>query len=301
MHGFLNINKPQAMTSFDVIRKLKKALPRKHKLGHLGTLDPMAEGVLPVAVGQGTKIIPFVEDETKEYIATMTLGASSDTQDAWGVITYSTPRKVEPAQIEKVLALFRGKSRQVPPMYSAVHHEGKRLYELARQGLEVERKAREIEIFELELLNADWERELPQLSLWVSCSRGTYIRTLCHDIGQELGCGAYLSSLCRNRSGCFKIEEAVSLEYILEKRENLSQALLPLDYPLNNLPLISLKSAELPDVINGRQISRTGKLASPRVRLYTPEGQLLAIAEVNNYNEDEDTVFQPCRVFKINE
>ncbi len=298
MHGFLNINKPQAITSFDVIRKLKKALPRKYKLGHLGTLDPMAEGVLPVAVGQGTKIIPFVEDETKEYIVTMTLGASSDTQDAWGAITYSM-RKVEPAQIERVLALFRGKSRQVPPMYSAVHHEGKRLYELARQGLEVERKAREIEIFELELLNADWERELPQLSLRVSCSRGTYIRTLCHDIGLELGCGAFLSSLCRSRSGCFKIEEAVSLEYILEKRENMSQALLPLDYPLNNLPVISLESAELPAIINGRQISRTGKLASPRVRLYTPEGQLLAIAKVNNYNED--TVFQPCRVFKINE
>ena len=108
-------------------------MPRKHKLGHLGTLDPMAEGVLPVAVGQGTKIIPFVEDETKEYIATMTLGASSDTQDAWGVITYSTPRKVEPPN-RKVLALFRGKSRQVPPMYSAVHHEGKRLYELAARS-----------------------------------------------------------------------------------------------------------------------------------------------------------------------
>ena len=184
-------------------------------------------------------------------------------------------------------------------MYSAVHHEGKRLYELARQGLEVERKAREIEIFELEMLNADWEQELPQLSLWVSCSRGTYIRTLCHDIGQELGCGAYLSSLRRSRSGCFKIEEAVSLDYIIEKRENLSRALLPLDYPVNNLPLISLKSAELPAIINGRQISRTGKLTGPRVRLYTPEGQLLAIAEANNYNED--TVLQPCRVFKINE
>ncbi|HBK53113.1 MAG TPA: tRNA pseudouridine(55) synthase TruB [Syntrophomonas wolfei] len=298
MHGFLNINKPQAITSFDVIRKLKKALPRKYKLGHLCTLDPMAEGVLPVAVGQGTKIIPFVEDETKEYIVTMTLGASSDTQDAWGAITYSM-RKVEPAQIERVLALFRGKSRQVPPMYSAVHHEGKRLYELARQGLEVERKAREIEIFALELLNADWERELPQLSLRVSCSRGTYIRTLCHDIGQELACGAFLSSLCRSRSGCFKIEEAVSLDYLLEKRENLSRSLLPLDYPLNNLPLISLKNTELPAIINGRKISRTGKLASPRVRLYTPEGQLLAIAEANNYNED--TVLQPCRVFKIGE
>ena len=298
MHGFLNINKPQAITSFDVIRKLKKALPRKYKLGHLGTLDPMAEGVLPVAVGQGTKIIPFVEDETKEYIVTMTLGASSDTQDAWGAITYSM-RKVEPAQIERVLALFRGKSRQVPPMYSAVHHEGKRLYELARQGLEVERKAREIEIFALELLNADWERELPQLSLRVSCSRGTYIRTLCHDIGQELACGAFLSSLCRSRSGCFKIEEAVSLDYLLEKRENLSRSLLPLDYPLNNLPLISLKNTELPAIINGRKISRTGKLASPRVRLYTPEGQLLAIAEANNYNEY--TVLQPCRVFKIGE
>ncbi|MDD2510015.1 MAG: tRNA pseudouridine(55) synthase TruB [Syntrophomonas sp.] len=299
MDGFLNINKSQGMTSFDVIRKLKRSLPRKYKLGHLGTLDPMAEGVLPVAIGQGTRIIAFVEDETKEYLATMTLGALSDTQDAWGEITYSSKRKVEPGQVEKVLALFRGKSRQIPPMYSAVHHEGKRLYELARQGLEVERKAREIEIFELELLDSYWEREFPQLCLRVSCSRGTYIRTLCHDIGQELGTGAYLSSLCRSRSACFKIEGAISLDYILEKPENLSQALLPMDYPLKNMPLISVRTEEMSAIINGNQISRTAKMLFPRVRLYSPEGQLLAIAKTKNYSDK--TVFEPCRVFKIGE
>ncbi len=298
MHGFLNINKPKAMTSFDVIRKIKKIMPRKHKLGHLGTLDPMAEGVLPVAVGQGTKIIPFIEDETKEYIASMVLGASSDTQDAWGEIIYHGQQvKIGPNQLQEVLAKFRGKSQQIPPMYSAVHHKGQRLYDLARQGLEVEREAREIAIYALELLNIDRAGELPRLTLRVNCSRGTYIRTLCHDIGQELACGAYLSSLVRTRSGCFKLEETIRLENLFNKQDNLEAALLPLDYPLDNLPMVELEDTEVRSIINGRPLNRTERLVSPgRARLYAAEGQLLAIAEVDYY--DGGTILRPCRLFK---
>lgn len=215
MHGFLNINKPQGLISFDVIRKLKKVFPRKTKLGHLGTLDPMAQGVLPIAIGEATKIIPYTEDENKEYIATMVLGGSSDTQDAWGQISYRPEVNVDLNNLKSIMLAYQGNIKQIPPMFSAVHHEGQRLYDLARQGIKVERTEREACIEEIELIKSDLELEYPQITFRVVCSRGTYIRTLCHDIGEKLGTGAFLSALLRSRAGTFKIEDAIRLDDIL--------------------------------------------------------------------------------------
>ncbi|HPT70087.1 MAG TPA: tRNA pseudouridine(55) synthase TruB, partial [Syntrophomonas sp.] len=181
MHGFLNINKDPGMTSFDVLKKIKKIIP-KTKLGHLGTLDPMAAGVLPVAMGHATRLIEYIEDSDKTYHARMTLGGVSDTQDAWGNIERTGCSSYRSEDLLKILTEFTGTIKQIPPMYSAVHHQGQRLYELARQGLEVERIAREIEIKSLQMLRSGEDTEgNPTIELVIKCSKGTYIRTICHD------------------------------------------------------------------------------------------------------------------------
>ena len=147
LHGFLNINKSEGMTSYDVIRKIKPLLPRKTKIGHLGTLDPMASGVLPLALGNATRIIPFIKNENKTYVATMTLGAVSDTLDAWGQVSYTGQTRFQEKDLRNILKEFTGNIKQLPPMYSAVHHQGQRLYELARQGISVEREEREVVVY----------------------------------------------------------------------------------------------------------------------------------------------------------
>ena len=188
------------MTSFDVIRRLKRIFPRI-KMGHTGTLDPMATGVLPVALGQATKIIEYLENVDKVYRASMVLGAVSDTQDAWGKIEYTGAKSIDAKQVPGVLEKFVGTIEQIPPMYSALHYQGQRLYDLARQGIEVERPPRSIHIKRLDLLEQTINEDgFPELHLEVECSKGTYIRTLCYDIGQELGTGAYMSALLRVRS-----------------------------------------------------------------------------------------------------
>ncbi|MDD4802974.1 MAG: tRNA pseudouridine(55) synthase TruB, partial [Syntrophomonas sp.] len=189
MDGFININKSAGMTSFDVIKKLKKVFP-KTKLGHLGTLDPMAQGVLPVAIGYATRVIEYVSEKNKVYRATMILGGISDTQDAWGKIIYQNYIDFNADRLMPILNSFTGRIRQTPPMYSAIHYKGNRLYDLARQGITVDRESREIEIEYIKLLNLDIDAEnRPEIKLEVGCSQGTYIRTLCHDIGAELGTG----------------------------------------------------------------------------------------------------------------
>ncbi|MCX5780784.1 MAG: tRNA pseudouridine(55) synthase TruB, partial [Firmicutes bacterium] len=205
MDGFINVNKSPGMTSFMVIKKLKKIFPGS-KLGHLGTLDPMAQGVLPVAIGFATRLIEYVSETDKVYRATMTLGGISDTQDAWGNIVYKSDVYFDAQELPAILARYTGTIGQIPPMYSAVHYQGARLYELARQGITVDREAREIEIDYIRLLSTDRDEDgRPRIDLEVGCSKGTYIRTLCHDIGIELGSGAYLSALTRIRAGAFSL------------------------------------------------------------------------------------------------
>ncbi|MGI6421937.1 MAG: tRNA pseudouridine(55) synthase TruB [Syntrophomonadaceae bacterium] len=296
MDGFLNINKPEGISSYDVIRNLKKIIPRSSKLGHLGTLDPWASGVLPVAVGRATRVIQYLEDERKLYIAEMVLGAISDTEDSHGNISYTGTCLYQEERLLDILASLQGRIEQIPPMYSALHHQGKRLYQLARQGITVERKPRKIEIYSIQLLSQKLENHLPRLTIEVSCSRGTYIRSLCRDIGEKLGTGAYMSRLIRKGSGVFKIEDSTALKEIMDNPHNLEGIIYPLDYPLQNIPALKLYTAEQDiDIINGKSLKWDEALSSGLARVYSSMGNLLALAQIKEQNGM--LLIQPKTVF----
>lgn len=294
MQGFFNIDKPAGLTSFDVVRRLKKTLPRGIKLGHLGTLDPMAEGVLPVAVGQATRLIPYLGEEHKTYRAKVSFGAVSDTQDAQGQIEYRMRSAFSREELIKVMTSFTGVIPQVPPMFSAVHHQGKRLYELARDGIEVPREARTITIYRLEMEELVWAGDYLQADLLVECSRGTYIRTLAHDIGQVMGTGAFLSALVRVASGVFQLEQAVSLSRLCEGSP--SDFLLPLDYPLGHLAAVCLQDeSQVLSVMNGQSLFWPNRLPEGDLRIYSMEGRLIALGRSQG---EEGTTLKPMRVLK---
>jgi tRNA pseudouridine55 synthase len=207
MNGIFNIDKPSGPTSFDIVSKVRK-LSGERRVGHAGTLDPTATGVLPVCLGQGTRVIEFLVDTTKSYRAVIELGVATDTYDAAGVVTLQSDSSgVSRAQLDSELASFSGSIEQVPPLYSALKHQGKPLYELARAGIIVEMKSRPVTIHSLELV--DWQP--PLVTVEVVCGKGTYIRSLAHDLGQNLGCGAHLKNLVRLRCGPFDIKDAVSI------------------------------------------------------------------------------------------
>lgn len=206
--GILNIDKPPGMTSMDVVRRVKRAI-RQKRVGHGGTLDPIATGVIAICLGQATRMMDYLIEGTKEYRGMVELGVETDTYDNVGEVTATgDASSVTVQDVETALKAFRGTIRQVPPMYSALKRHGKRLYELARAGIEVERVARRIEVLGIELL--DWTP--PVVELKVTCGRGFYMRSLAHDLGQALGCGGHLKSLVRLRSGPFKVSEAMTLE-----------------------------------------------------------------------------------------
>lgn len=208
MNGFIVIDKPSGLTSHDVVNMIRRTTGQK-KVGHTGTLDPFATGVLPVALGEATKAIPFLDEVRKEYRAVMKLGETTDTQDCTGnVIDRNDWRDITTDSLRKVINRFNGRLRQLPPMFSALKHNGVPLYKLARRGDEVARKTRDIEVFSLVVDMV----ELPEVAFTVSCTRGTYVRTLAHDIGSELGCGAHLTQLQRLASGNFHLSEALSPE-----------------------------------------------------------------------------------------
>ncbi len=209
MEGFININKPSGITSYDVIRFIKKVFHPKEKLGHTGTLDPLASGVLVICIGSATKKARFFLDMYKEYIATMKLGKITDTDDIDGNVIETRPvGNITFEDVQKVVMIFKGMIQQVPPVVSALKWKGKKLYDLYREGNPVMLKAREVNIKEIEMLVC----EIPDITIRVICSRGTYIRALCRDIGEKLGCGATQSRLLRTRVGNFKIEDSISLE-----------------------------------------------------------------------------------------
>lgn len=266
-------------------------MPRKHKIGHLGTLDPMAIGVLPVALGQANKFLQYINDQRKEYLATFFLGARSDTQDIWGSVESTGSISFDFEHLESVLQSFRGTTWQIPPMYSAVHHQGKRLYELARQGIVVERPAREIEIDHLQLVKVEESVPWPQITIKVVCSPGTYIRTLGHDIGEELGTGAVLNHLVRIRSGPFNIKEAVSMEQLPD--QELGPYLLPPDFPLRNLPEVSIPEQAESSWRNGRAIEVNHEPLAGRVRVYSAAGRFLGVAE---FGKSSGSWLQPLRL-----
>ncbi|MBQ5442226.1 MAG: tRNA pseudouridine(55) synthase TruB [Oscillospiraceae bacterium] len=215
--GIIIINKPAGWTSMDVCAKLRGIFHEK-RVGHAGTLDPMATGVLPVFVGQATKAVSFAESGEKEYLARLRLGLTTDTQDTTGTVLSELPVTVTEEDLRAVLPRFTGEIEQIPPMYSAVKVQGRKLYELARKGAEVERKPRAVTIFSLELLGQTGKNEY---ALRIRCSKGTYIRTLCHDIGAVLGCGGAMSALERTMAAGFTLSEAVTLEQVQAQKETL--------------------------------------------------------------------------------
>ncbi len=298
-HGFLNINKPQGITSFEVVKRVRRFFPGQ-KVGHLGTLDPLAEGVLPLAVGKATRLVEFLVDLRKSYRAEMILGAVSDTQDAWGNLTViANDLELTLADIEKTLEFFRGEILQVPPMYSAVNYQGRRLYELARQGIEVVRKPRPVTVYSLQAVKADLAKPPYRVVLNVVCSKGTYIRTLCHDIGEKLGCGAYLARLVRLFSGPFTLEQSVKLEDI--ERQLAAQdysAFLPLDFPFASVPKIVLENEQ--DVIrlkngNNIHISLPNGSATCPILVYDLSLEPIAVGRLEDKGET-GSVLRPLRV-----
>lgn len=275
--GIIPIDKPEGWTSQDVASKLRGVFKTK-RVGHGGTLDPMATGVLPVFVGRATRAVEFFEHATKEYIATLRLGVLTDTEDITGTVLEQRPVKVTAQDVEAALEHFRGRQMQVPPMYSAVKIGGQKLYELARKGQTVERQPREIEIFTLELLDS----RKTEYDLRVICSKGTYIRTLCKDIGIYLGCGGTMAALRRSRAGDYTIEKAVPLGQLLDmaqRGENVEKLLLPIDSMFMSHPSLSLTPNQQKVCRNGGSFSVS--LPEGTYRLYGGE-EFLALGKCHN-------------------
>lgn len=270
-NGILIIDKPADWTSMDVCAKLRGIL-KERRIGHGGTLDPMATGVLPVFVGQATRAVEFAENGEKEYVAGLRLGLTTDTQDSTGQVLETCPVSVDRGELEAILPRFTGPLEQIPPMYSAVKIGGQKLYELARKGREVERKPRPITIFSLEVL----EQTSPtDYVLRVRCSKGTYVRTLCHDIGQALGCGGCMSSLRRTMAAGFTLDQAVTLDQAQEQGEAL---LLPTDSLFSHYPIFLLKSERAEKrVRNGNPLS-VSSLTDGTYRVYSQQGDFLCLS-----------------------
>jgi len=251
INGVINVYKEKGFTSHDVVAKLRGILKQK-KIGHTGTLDPDAVGVLPVCLGNATKLCDMLTDKDKEYQAEILFGKVTDTQDISGKVIENSDKEITLKEVKSALQSFVGKQMQIPPMYSAIKVNGKKLYELARQGVEVKRQAREVTFYEIELLDFSY----PKASIRVRCSKGTYIRTLCHDLGQKLGCGACMFSLVRLQVERFSIKEAYTLAEIEEfvKKEKLKELLWPVDTMFFKYPTVQVKKEIDSMLYNGNRL-----------------------------------------------
>lgn len=294
-NGILNINKPEGWTSQDVVAKLRGRLHIR-RVGHTGTLDPMATGVLPVCFGKATRIIEYYDDDFKTYEAEMKLGMMTDTLDITGTVLETKPVDVSEEDVIQTIDSFRGWITQIPPKYSALKVNGKPLYKYAREGVEVEIKSRKIYVEDIQPVEVNLGEN--RILFRVTCSKGTYIRTICDDIGKKLGCGGTMTALRRTQSGCFRVEDARTLPEILEMTdEELERCVIPMDETLVHLGRIELKSMEsVPFYYNGREIDTgyVNVLASPAVpeamqeesrlgdkyRVYDPEGKFLGISSL---------------------
>ena len=271
--GILIIDKPADWTSMDVCAKLRGILGER-RIGHSGTLDPMATGVLPVFVGQATRAVEFAESGQKEYIAGLRLGLVTDTQDTSGRTLSTSPAAFTKEQVEAVLPTFTGEIAQIPPMYSAIKKDGKKLYELARAGKEVERKPRPVTIYALEILGQEGP---DRFTLRIRCSKGTYVRTLCHDIGALLGCGGCMSSLRRTMAAGYTLPQAVTLEQAAEGGEAL---LLPLDSLFLDIPAYTIPTQrQEARCRNGNPLPAAG-LQPGAYRVYGQGGEFLCLSRV---------------------
>ena len=273
MNGIVIIDKPEGWTSHDVVGKLRGIL-REKRIGHGGTLDPMATGVLPVFVGRATRAVEFCENAVKEYVAHLRLGVITDTQDITGNILEEREHSITEDELIKILPEFMGAQSQIPPMYSAVKVQGKKLYELARRGVEIERKPREITIHSLKLEGMSEGDYI----LRVVCSKGTYIRTLCNDIGEKLGCGGCMSYLRRTGAGSFTLADTVTLEQVQKAKENgtLENILRPVDSLFTEYPAVTITGKNVSICLNGGAFPMENT-ADGRYRVYNEEGAFLMV------------------------
>ena len=277
MNGIIVIRKEKGYTSHDVVAKLRGILHMK-KIGHTGTLDPEAEGVLPVALGKGTRLVELLTEKEKTYETLMRLGVSTDTQDMTGRILEEKDVSVTEEEIKKAAASFLGEQLQVPPMYSALKVNGKKLYELAREGKEVERKARPVHFYQIEIL----EMNLPLVKMRVSCSKGTYIRTLCHDLGEKLGCGGAMEALLRTKSGDFTLEQSMTLQETEDavKSGTIEEKIISVEEVLSSYPAVYAEKEGERLLANGNPLHEglvKGEVRQGWVRMYTSSGVFIGI------------------------
>ena len=286
LHGVINVYKEKGFTSHDVVAKLR-GITRQKKIGHTGTLDPDAEGVLPVCFGKATKLCDLLTDKDKTYRATLLLGKETDTQDISGtVLNESGTDELTEEMVCAAILSFVGEYDQIPPMYSALKVNGKKLYELAREGKVVERKARRITIHDIQILGV----ALPRVEFEVSCSKGTYIRTLCHDIGEKLGCHGCMEKLLRTKVYMFQLDQSKTLSEIEKMRDEntLDSILIPVDEVLYKYPEYHVSEDQEKKLMNGNEIflsENQEKLKNrDKVRVYDASGEFRAIYEYRAYN-----------------
>lgn len=296
INGIIIVNKETGFTSHDVVAKLRGICGQK-KIGHTGTLDPAATGVLPVCLGSGTKLCDMLTDRDKEYVAELLLGVETDTQDTTGRVLRGSPVTVTEEEVSRACLSFLGDYDQIPPMYSALKVDGKKLYELARAGKEVERKARRVRILELEIL----EMRLPVVKLRVVCSKGTYIRTLCSDIGQKLGCGGAMQSLQRTKAGRFRLEDALTLGDLQQLKDSgeLERVVQPVDSLFEETPALHVTAEAARLLENGNALfpAQFAETVTPEperwVRVYRPDGRFAGIYAY----EEQKRWYRPVKMF----
>ena len=293
MDGILTINKATGMTSHDVVARIRKLLKQK-RVGHAGTLDPAASGVLPICIGQGTRVAEYLSESGKAYQAEILFGIVTDTYDSEGTVVCTTDAaNLTLTQIEALLPQFLGKQMQLPPLYSAIKLQGQPAYKRIRAGEEITLEARPVELYQLQIL--DWQP--PRLTLSIACSKGTYIRSLAYDLGERLGYGAHLSALVRTRSGPFTLSESVTLEQIATAIEQgtIAQLVWPVDTALQHYPALHLDAATVERVLHGSTFRCEEQPSAELARVYDTQGRFLAIATWDT----EHQLWQPKKVFDV--
>ncbi|MBR4719702.1 MAG: tRNA pseudouridine(55) synthase TruB [Lachnospiraceae bacterium] len=297
MNGILNIYKERGYTSHDVVARLR-GICRQRRIGHTGTLDPDATGVLPVCLGNATSVCDLLTDKSKEYETALLLGITTDTQDISGTILETNDVNLLEADVISCIRKFTGDIEQIPPMYSAIKVNGKKLYELARQGKTVERKPRPVTVHSIDILDIS----LPHILMRVNCSKGTYIRTLCHDIGQSLGCGGTMEELTRTRSGEFGISDSVRLDTVQEWADNctLEEHLIPTDSVFLGCGSIYLNAGADKLLYNGNPFRKQdvlelipGAEQSVRYRIYDSQGTFYGVYDF----DDTRGIYRPFKMF----
>ena len=296
MDGIINVYKEKGFTSHDVVAKLRGILHIK-KIGHTGTLDPDAVGVLPVCIGKGTKLCDMITDTDKTYEAVMLLGISTDTQDISGNVLSKKEVDVDEKTLIETVDSFVGEYKQIPPMYSAIKVNGRKLYQLAREGIEIERSPRDVYIHSIHINDMNLQDGEPSVTMTVSCSKGTYIRTLCHDIGEKLGCGACMKSLSRTRVGRFYIDDSFTINQIaaLNLKGELSSIVAPVD-SMFDYPRVQINKEYDKLLYNGNLLPLSAGKAldvglADKVRIYNESGEFIGI-----YSMD-DSGYKPVKIF----